>query len=287
MSQSVLDARLPSSGGPFRRNVAFVFQGGGSLSAPQVGMLRALTQAGITPDLVIGTSAGALNAVAYASDPTPQGLARLEQLWLTLRRQSVAHTSLRTIARALIGRSDGLFDATPLAQLLRTGILAAALEDTEIPAHVVAADLATGQPVILSHGDTQSALLASSAFPGIYSPVDRGGLRLIDGGVVADVPVLQAEALGAEACYLLPAAVSDDRAPHGPIAMAYHALGQILDGNARRDALAARGEVYVLTPATSPATNPLDFRETRRLIEDGYRLARQWLAAQPSPASLR
>lgn len=247
-------------------------------------MLRALTQHGITPDLVVGTSAGALNAVAYASDPTPQGLARLKQLWLNLRRHNVAHTSMPTIARALAGRGDGLFDASPLAQLLRTGILAASLEDTEIPAHVVAADLASGQPVIFSHGDTQSALLASSAFPGIYPPVDRDGLRLIDGGVVADVPVLQAEALGAEICYVLPAAVSDDRtAPHGPIAMAYHALGQILEGNARRDALAAVGEVHVLTPATSPATNPLDFRETRRLIQDGYRLAQQWLAAHPVP----
>jgi NTE family protein len=256
-----------------------VFQGGGSLSAPQVGMLRALTDFGISPDFVIGTSAGALNAVAFATDPSPHGVQRLEDLWLTLRRRHVARVSVRNLARAVIGRSDGLLDSGPLVDLLRTDFVPPILNDTAIPAHVVATELLTGEPVILSDGDTTSALLASAAFPGIFAPVQRGSLRLIDGGVGADIPVLQAEALGADVSYVLPAAVSDDRTPslRGPLAMAYHALGQILESTARRDAKAARGEVHLLPPAASAASNPLDFRETRRLIEDGYRLATDWL----------
>jgi len=75
--------------------VAFVFQGGGSLAAPQVGMLCALSGAGLLPDLVVGSSAGALNAVAAASDPSPAGLGRLEAVWLPLRRQRVAPFSAR------------------------------------------------------------------------------------------------------------------------------------------------------------------------------------------------
>jgi NTE family protein len=136
---------------------------------------------------------------------------------------------------------------------------------------------------VLSAGDTASALLASSAFPGIYAPVARDGLRLVDGGVSADIPVLQAEALGATTCFVLPAAGSDDRktALRGPLAMAYHALGQILESTARRDSLAAQGEVHLLPPAISAATNPLDFRETARLIRDGYDLAAGWLASHP------
>ncbi len=262
-----------------RRTVAFVFQGGGSLSAPQVGMLRALAEAGITPDFVIGTSAGALNAVAYASDPTAAGLRRLEELWLTLRRRHVAGISARTLLRAIVGRSDGLLDAAPLGRLLRTGLVAPELDATSIRSHVVATELLSGEPVVMSAGETASALLASSAFPGIYAPVSRGGLRLVDGGVSADIPVLQAEALGATACYVLPAAGSDDRsAPlRGPLAMAYHALGQILESTSRRDSLAARGEVHLLPAALSTATNPLDFRETGRLIRDGYELAAGWL----------
>jgi len=258
---------------------AFVFQGGGALSAPQVGMLRALIEAGIEPDLVVGSSAGALNAVAYATDPTPAGLDRLENLWLTLRRGTVARLSLPTLGRALIGRRDGIFDTRPLVNLLTSGFVSPLLEDAALPAHVIATDLLTAEPVVLSHGDSVSALLASAAFPGMYEPVSRDGMQLIDGGVSADIPVLQAEALGATLSYVLPAAVPDDvdAPPRGPLAMAYHALGQILDATARRDAAAARGEVRLLPAATSPASNPLDFRETRRLIDDGYRLAAEWL----------
>jgi hypothetical protein len=107
------------------RTVAFVFQGGGSLSAPQVGMLRALTASGIAPQLVVGTSAGALNALAYATDPSPRGLDSLEDLWLRLRRRNVARLSVGTFARAMIGRADGLLDPGPLAELLRGGTLVA------------------------------------------------------------------------------------------------------------------------------------------------------------------
>jgi NTE family protein len=271
-----------------QRTVAFVFQGGGSLSAPQVGMLRALAEAGITPDFVIGSSAGALNAVAYASDPTEAGLRRLENLWLTLRRRSVAGISARTLVRAVVGRGDGLFDVAPLVQLLRTDLVASELGRTMIKSHVVATGLISGEPVVMSTGDTASALLASSAFPGIYAPVTRGGLRLVDGGVSADIPILQAEALGATASFVLPAAGSDDRGTplRGPLAMAYHALGQILDSTARRDSRAAQGEVHLLPPPMSTATNPMDFRETSRLIRDGYKLAADWLATRAaSPGS--
>ena len=267
--------------------VAFVFQGGGALSAPQVGMLRALTENGVSPDLVVGSSAGALNAAAYASDPTPRGMDRLEQLWLTLRRRNVARLSVPTLARALVGRRDGLFDSTPLVTLLTSGYVSRLIEDTTIPAHVIATDLMTAEPVVISRGDTVSALLASSAFPGMYPPVPRDGLQLIDGGVSADIPILQAEALGATVSYVLPAAIPPDNEapPRGPLAMAYHALGQILDATARRDAAAAQGEVFLLPAATSPASNPLDFRETRRLIDDGHRLALDWLSRSEESVS--
>ncbi len=220
------------------RRIAFVFQGGGSSSAPQVGMLRALAEARIAPDLVVGSSAGALNAVAYASDPSAVGLHRLEELWLGLRRRHVASASMPTLARAVTGRYDGLLDPTPLAHLLRTGPASPVLQDTVIPAHVVATDLRTGEAVILSDGDTTSALLASSAFPGIFPPVDHDGSRLIDGGAAADIPLLQAETLGADVCYVLPAAIANDPGapPRGPLAMAYHALGQMLDAVARATA---------------------------------------------------
>ena len=86
-------------------------------------------------------------------------------------------------------------------------------------------DLSSGAAVVLSGGETVPALLASCAFPGLYPPVQLGGRLLVDGGVSADVPILQTEALGAQVTYVLPAAGSE--APgsvlHGPMQLAYRA----------------------------------------------------------------
>jgi NTE family protein len=265
--------------------VAFVLQGGGSLTAPQVGMLRALREAGLMPDLVIGSSAGAVNAVAFATDPGPAGLARLEAVWMSLRRRRVAPLSARTLLAAVSGRGDGLVPNVALHELLGSAAIARALEGTSIPAHVVATDLASGAAVVLSGGETARALLASCAFPGLYPPVQVGGRLLVDSGVSADVPVLQAEALGAVVTYVLPAAACDvaQSLPRGPLPLAYHALSQVLGSVARRDLAAARGPVRVLPGPSSRAANPVNFRDTSRLIDEGYRLAAGWLTAHLMP----
>jgi NTE family protein len=241
-------------------------------------MLRALLEAGITPDLVVGSSAGALNAVAFASDPTLRGIQRLEELWTRLRRRDIAGVSVVGLVRALSGRADGLLSAAPLARLLDSSV-ATRLEETQLPAHVIATDVITGTPIVISRGESIPALLASAAFPGLYAPVSIAGALLVDGGVAADIPVLQAEALGAEVCYLLPAAVNTGRlaATGGPVATACRALSQILDAAGRRDTAAATGTVHILDAPLTEAANPFDFRWTAQLIRDGYTLASDWL----------
>jgi NTE family protein len=274
------DRRHTAAQGP----VAFVFQGGGSLAAPQVGMLRALTEAGLKPDLVIGSSAGALNAVAFASDPTLPGLDRLESVWISLRRRHVAPFSVRTALAAVAGRGDGLVPNSALRALIESAPVAGILSDTAIAAHVVATDLASGEPTVLSGGESAPALLASCAFPGLYPPVEVGERLLVDGGVSADVPVLQAEALGAQVAYVLPAAAYSAALPHGPLPLAYHALNQMLSLASRGDVAASRGPVHVLPVPGSKATSPVDFHDTSRLIDEGYRLATGWLAGQATRA---
>lgn len=266
--------------------VAFVLQGGGSLTAPQVGMLRALTEAGITPDLIVGSSAGALNAVAFASNPTLAGLDELQALWLSLNRKRVAPFSARTLLGVLRGRGDALVPNTALREMIEGAHVATRLENTRIAAHTVATDVSTGEAVVLSSGDTVSALLASCAFPGLYPPIRVNGRVVVDGGVSADAPVLQAEALGANVLYLLPAAGADDTAaPRGPLPLAYHALGQVLDAAVRRDVAAVRSTLHVLPASTSSAGNPVDFSGTVRLIADGYRRALDWLAGASQSAA--
>ncbi|HSZ38703.1 MAG TPA: patatin-like phospholipase family protein [Trebonia sp.] len=268
--------------GPRDRRVAFVFQGGGSLTAPQVGMLRALAAADLRPDLVIGSSAGALNAVAFAADPSQAGLDALEAVWRSLARRQVAPFSARALLAAVTGRGGGLVSQSALRALLAGLPVPRTLDGTAIPAHVVVTELASGAPVVISDGETVPTLLASCAFPGLYAPVELGGRQVVDGGVSADVPVLQAEALGASVTYVLPAAAyALPLLPSGPLPLANRALSQVLGAIARRDLTAARGLVHVLPAPDSRAASPVDFRDTARLIDDGYRLATGWLASHP------
>ena len=241
--------------GPRARRVAFVFQGGGSLAAPQVGMVRALAAAGLRPDLVIGSSAGALNAVAFAGDPSQAGLDALEAVWRSLARRQVAPFSARALLAAVTGRGGGLVSQSALRGLLAGLPVPRTLDGTSIPAHVVVTELASGAPLVISDGETVPALLASCAFPGLYAPVELGGRQLVDGGVSADVPVLQAEALGASVTYVLPAAAyALPLLPSGPLPLANRALSQVLGAVARRDLAAARGPVHVLpAPAAGPS----------------------------------
>jgi NTE family protein len=266
--------------------VAFVLEGGGGLAAGQAGMLRALTEAGIVPDLVIGSSAGALNAVAFASDPTAAGLARLEAMWGSARRRTIFPLSPARLLAAFAGRGDGIASSAALRALIERGSVVAHLADTTIPAHVVVTDVATGEPVVLSDGETVAALLASSAIPGVFPPVRIGGRLYMDGGVAADTPILQAEALGATVSYVLPAAIASAAAlPHGAAPLAFHALSQLLHHTAHADLAAARGRVHLLPAPTAATANPLVFRDTRRLVDEGYQLTLGWLRGGPAFAA--
>ncbi|MPY32839.1 patatin-like phospholipase family protein [Streptomyces adustus] len=264
--------------------VGFVLQGGGSLCAAQVGALRALTQAGIVPDLIVGSSVGALNGALFAADPGMEGIDRLEALWLGLKRRHVAPISLRTLVRAAVGRGEAAVSSAALQQLLRFRFSAGRLEDAVTPVHVVATDFETGAAVVLSQGDTVSALLASAAFPGLYPPVRVGERLLVDGGVSADTPVLQAEALGATTIYVLPAAVTEERESQAHTAMlaAYRALGQILEERDRLHMAAVRGSVLRLPAVPTPTASLIDFHDTPHMIQAGYSLTRDWLAQHPA-----
>jgi NTE family protein len=245
-------------------------------------MVRALAAAGLRPDLVIGSSAGALNAVAFAGDPSQAGLDALAAVWRSLARRQVAPFSARALLAAVSGRGGGLVSQSALRSVLAGLPVPRTLDGTSIPAHVVVTELASGEPLVISDGETVPALLASCAFPGLYAPVELGGRQLVDGGVSADVPVLQAEALGASVTYVLPAAAyALPSLPVGPLPLANRALSQVLGAVARRDLAAARGPVHVLPAPDSRAASPVDFRDTARLIDDGYRLATGWLASHP------
>ncbi|MCU1656730.1 MAG: Patatin [Pseudonocardiales bacterium] len=274
-----------------RGRTAFVLSGGAAHAAVQVGMLQALTDAGIEPDLLVGASAGALNAVAFAADPTQHGVDRLATAWRDVRRRDIFPLGLSGLLLGAVGRRDHLVSNRGLRKLIYRFAGIGRLEDAQLPVHVLATDLRTGEPVVLSRGDVAPALLASTAIPGLFPPIESSGRTLIDGGVAADTPVAQAEALGATTIYVLPSYGTDLAAarPRSAAAVGLRSVGQLL-GHVGADKIAAarRATVHLLPAPPTSAVSPFDFPGSVRLIDEATRLATSWLqhdqAAVLSPA---
>lgn len=177
------------------RPIGFVFSGGSSLGALHVGMLRAAHEVGLAPDLLVGTSAGALNAAFMGGGFTPARIAELAEIWRSIRTADVfAGLGLWSGVRALLGW--GTLASPARLRSIVDRHLPATHAELAIPATVVAADHATGKAVLLSHGDLRTNVMASAAIPGVFPPVTSGDQVLLDGGIVAHVPVLPAKELG-------------------------------------------------------------------------------------------
>lgn len=187
------------------RPVAFVLSGGASLGAAQVGMLRALGDAALRPDLVVGTSVGALNGAVLAEDGRPEAAARrLDPIWRSLDRRDVFDATIpRQAWRVLRGRSP--YPHTALRRLITTTLRARRFEHLTAPLHVVMTDVLSGHPVLADAGPLITPLLATSAIPGLLPPVRIDGREMQDGGIVANVPIGPAVRLGAASIVVLDA----------------------------------------------------------------------------------
>src|SRR5438552_2315629 len=179
---------LGANGARGNGHTAFVLSGGGSLGAVQVGMLRALFETGIRPDMLIGTSVGAVNAAWVAGRPEPDGMGELEDIWLGLRRQDVFPLSPVTGVRGLLGRANHFISNSSLRRILETHIPYRRLEEAAIPVHIVATELKSGRATILASGPAVPALLASCAIPAVFRPVEIGGRDYVDGGALSHRP---------------------------------------------------------------------------------------------------
>ena len=178
------------------RPLAFVLPGGGALAAYQVGVLDALTAAGLRPDRLIGVSAGAMNASLFAWASDTEGVRRIERIWADVRRRDLLRMHPGRMALALAGKRASFLDNRHGIAFLRRHLGARLIEHAPIPLTIITTDLTTGRPFILESGDVVFAIVASSAFPGVFPPVELAGHTLIDGGVVADVPLDVAAELG-------------------------------------------------------------------------------------------
>lgn len=177
---------------------AWVLGGGGNLGSIQVGMLRALAARGERPDLVLGCSVGALNGLMVAADPSPAGIERLRQVWLGLGSSDVFPSGRVSGPWQLLTRGPSMFPNDGLQALIGRCAPYERFEDYPIPVQCNATNLRTGRSHWFQHGPVREAVLASAALPAALPPVVIDGEHYIDGGVVDNVPISRAVALGCD-----------------------------------------------------------------------------------------
>jgi NTE family protein len=262
--------------------VAFVLSGGASLGAIQVGMLRALYERGVVPDVIVGTSAGALNGAFIASRPQNVATAdALAEVWRELRRGQVFPLNPLTGLLGFLGARDHLVPESGLRRLIARHVERDGLEDLPIPLHVVAVDVISGEELRLSRGPVLDAVLASAAVPAVLAPVPWEGRELMDGGVANNTPISHAVELGAERIYVLPTghACALAEPPGGALAMALHAISLLTHRRLIDDIERHRDEaqLIVLPPPCPSSITPIDFAHAEELIDRALDDAREFL----------
>jgi NTE family protein len=182
---------------------AFVLGGGGHLGAHEVGMLRALAEAEIVPDLVVGTSVGAINGALVAADPGPGAVSRLADTWSAIERSDVFGGSLLTRLGTLARTGTHLHGNQPLRDLLAAALPVALIEELVVPFQCVAASIERACEHWFTTGPVVDAVVASASVPGLLPPFELAGEHFLDGGIVNSIPVGRAVALGATTVYVL------------------------------------------------------------------------------------
>jgi NTE family protein len=184
--------------------VAFVLGGGGVLGAVEVGMIRALLEHGIRPDVVVGTSIGAVNGVLVAARPQPSVTERLVELWASPAARAVFGDSApRQLAR-LARAGTHLHSSTPLRAMLERELDGISeFKDLAVRFECCAASIERAAEHWFAQGPVVDAVLASAAVPGLLPPMRIDGEHFIDGGIVNSIPVGRAIELGAGTVFVL------------------------------------------------------------------------------------
>jgi NTE family protein len=262
--------------------VAFVLTGGGALGAVQVGMLQALVEFGVEADMVLGSSVGALNAAGYAQSPTPEGIDGLRRAWMDAQRNDLFNHGRLWSLKQFATKRSAIYEENGLAAIIDQMVVHDRIEEFRVPLGVMATSL-TGDPErCFWAGPTRDLLLASSALPGVFPSVMIGSQRFIDGGVINNMPVVQAVAAGATKIYvLLCAPKMAETETFGPRPID-HVIGAFALARKARawhdlDNLSTDVEVMVIPGPSAERLYYVDLSHTGELIERGRAVADAFL----------
>jgi NTE family protein len=183
---------------------AFVLGGGGLLGSVEVGMLRALLEYDVRPDLIVGTSVGALNGLVVASDPTPGVVDRLLDLWRSVAESDDIYSDppWRQVTRAM-RTGTHIHSAKPLRERLDREFGGLTFEQLAVPFQCCAASIERAAETWFSQGPVVPAVVASAAVPGLLPPARVGDEHYLDGGIVNSIPLGRAVELGATRVFVL------------------------------------------------------------------------------------
>lgn len=276
----------PAAGHDGPRTV-FVMGGGGNLGAIQVGMLRAVIERGIVPDLVVGCSVGAINAAAVAADPTPAGMDRLGDIWLSIREDVICPAGRLSGIRLLTHRGHSLQPNDGLRRLLETQLPWMTFEEYPRPFHVVATSLTTGHDRWFSSGSVVEPILASAALPAIFPPVEIDDELLIDGAVVDNVPISRGLELGGTRIVVFHVGNFERPRPQPkkPLDVLVQSFSIARNHRFLREvSQPPEGVELLVLPGVDPGKLRYDdFRHSRRLIAQGYSTTARWLDSSHAP----
>jgi len=268
--------------------IAFVLGGGGVLGAVEVGMVRALFEANIRPDLVVGTSIGALNGALVAADPSDAVIDRLIGLWSSKQARDIYGDSApRQLAR-LARAGTHLHSPAPLRAMLDRELHGmTTFEDLPVRFECCAANIERAVEHWFTKGPLVDAVLASAAVPGLLPPIQVDGRHYIDGGVVNSIPIGRAVELGAATIYVLQVGRIDRPlvAPRNVVEVARVAFEISRRHRYARElaAVPPTVTVHVLPPGVGSKRDdsPLAYRDLRaaqRRIERAYEASAGYLA---------
>ena len=244
----------PPAPPPRRPRIGLALGGGAARGFAHIGVIQALEENGLVPDLVVGTSAGSVVAALFASGRNGRELA------------TIADAMDETAFADWSYPGRGLIRGEALARFVRDQTNRRDIEKMRIPLGIAATDLDSGQSILFRSGDTGTAVRASSAVPAVFQPVRIGSREYVDGGLSAPIPVHHAREMGAEFVIAVDISAMPEGNPTGDAArmllQTFAIMGKGLKTYELRDA------DVVLQPALAGVSGA-DFTTRRQSIKAG------------------
>lgn len=262
------------------RPLAFVFSGGLARAASQIGMCQEVTDFGVSPDFVVGTSTGAINGAVFAQNPMLFEQTATD-LWQAVATDKALSSTWRSTVRGLASNGSGRTQ-TMLRRHLELVFGTIDHDELAVPLSAVMTDLGTGHSTVSASGSVVDSLISSAAFPIIMPPTPQPDGFTIDGSVVAGIPIRQALLAGARSAIVFDTGASEvaesELADIGWYEVLALAFTHLVRGQADHDLQLAAESVPVIV-ISQDRGNPFSLKEVTRTIPFGRDIAAQVLRA--------